>query len=107
MTEQLDYRINHLILPPRLPQKDDTTEENELSLLQFVLDGLQEYAGWTESEESQKWAACAKMLSQMIFVRTNKGFLEPERLQNALKNLCSGGKALHRKAKGICLTLPP
>ncbi|KAG2069011.1 hypothetical protein BDR04DRAFT_722981 [Suillus decipiens] len=58
----LEYIINHVFCPLKLPQASDHTIENDLALSQAVLDAAQAFNDKLPSDEQQLWTSSFKML---------------------------------------------
>ncbi|KAK7434626.1 hypothetical protein VKT23_020092 [Stygiomarasmius scandens] len=71
----LDYTIHHVFMPPKLPQKDDYTAENEEALCQTVHWSAVRYAlsGLLEPEHEQIWSFVVKMLSAITQSQAGEG----------------------------------
>ena len=39
----LDFMIDHVFLPPRLPQKDDSSLQHSLAMIQFMCDSVTQF----------------------------------------------------------------
>jgi hypothetical protein len=80
--------INHIALPPKLPQTEERdTPGIEKSLLRLTENVLSEY----DNRSSAAWKAVSKMLRQSSGVRSGSG-LDAEQLDTALLNMELDGK---------------
>ncbi|KAG1810865.1 uncharacterized protein BJ212DRAFT_1484001 [Suillus subaureus] len=61
----LEYIINHVFCPLKLPQASDHTLENDLALSQAVLDAAQAFNNDLPSDKHQLWASSFKMLQNL------------------------------------------
>jgi hypothetical protein len=61
----LEYIINHVFCPLKLPQASDHTLENDLALSQAVLDAAQAFNDQLPSDKQQLWARSFKMLQNL------------------------------------------
>ncbi|KAG2341478.1 hypothetical protein BDR05DRAFT_1001591 [Suillus weaverae] len=61
----LEYIINHVFCPLKLPQASDHTLENDLALSQVVLDAAQAFSNQLPSDKQQLWASSFKMLQNL------------------------------------------
>ncbi|KAG2038864.1 hypothetical protein BDR03DRAFT_953798 [Suillus americanus] len=61
----LEYIINHVFCPLKLPQASDHTLENDLTLSHAVLDAAQAFNDQLPSDEQQLWASSFKMLQNL------------------------------------------
>ena len=62
----LEYIINHVFLPPKLPQLIDTTTEVEVGLTKLYHDALNSFIGLLPGDEQEKWASLPSMLSILL-----------------------------------------
>ncbi|KAK0456871.1 hypothetical protein EV421DRAFT_1755305 [Armillaria borealis] len=58
----LNYIINHVFLPPILPQEDDRDEKHESGLCSALLECVQRYQSHLDDNGEQKWSHILKML---------------------------------------------
>jgi len=97
--EALAYVIDHVFLPPKLPESDDTEASHERVLLQHVHSTLKAFqqlhhdVGGGVSDRLQGVARCILMVQRMISVRVD-GALDAARLDKELKEMESGGMLL-------------
>lgn len=85
---ELTYTFHHVFLPPRLPQKDDSSFAHDMSLVKGVLEAL---IAFDEHQDSPQLQSCVKMLRCMIDMRDSAALLE-SRLDKALISMESGGR---------------
>ncbi|KAG6871721.1 hypothetical protein C0995_000804, partial [Termitomyces sp. Mi166 len=83
----LEYIINHVCLPPRLPQSDDSSMENDLSLLDFVISNAKVFAG-SMSSDALDWGPIIQMLETLRNLYSasaldKRTLVVPVRAQNA------------------------
>ncbi|ESZ91788.1 hypothetical protein SBOR_7826 [Sclerotinia borealis F-4128] len=83
----LTYVIDHIFLPPKLPQKDDNDFEKDLVLMKECKTSLSLFQAYWPSQEHWRWVACAKMLREMIESRDPCGDMISERLENSLDEM--------------------
>ena len=86
--ETLQYIINHVILPPRLPQEADVqtvSRHAEQELLRLVVDQVNAYDAKSSSGTCEQWGVIEKMLEQWVTLKSTdlmsshtleKGFAE-------------------------------
>ena len=77
--EALNFMVNHVILPPKLPQSDDTGSGYELALIQFVRDHSVAFQINLPAEYQDCWTRITKMLNTWIEVNEH-GSISPEAL---------------------------
>ncbi|EGN92655.1 hypothetical protein SERLA73DRAFT_65475 [Serpula lacrymans var. lacrymans S7.3] len=61
----LDYIINHVFCPPKLPQKDDSSIKHDQELCALVLQCALEFRDVLSREAAFRWDAIIKMLDQL------------------------------------------
>ncbi|KAG8950798.1 hypothetical protein FRC03_012736, partial [Tulasnella sp. 419] len=60
------FIINHVFMPPKLPQEDDVDEENEQALCETVYEAAKEFANYLSEEERTHWNRIRRMLNQFL-----------------------------------------
>ena len=89
--ESLNYIVNHLILPPKLPQQAesiDVIRRAEQALLRLVLDRVKAYGSKSSPSFSEQWRTIEKMLTWWITLNL------PQKLSSkALAEALSGMRA--------------
>ncbi|KAK2765376.1 hypothetical protein FQN54_008222 [Arachnomyces sp. PD_36] len=91
MDKTLVYILNHVFLPPKLPQEDDENLEGSKALLEELLTALVEFRRFSAAQELTLWSACAKMVRNIDELRNGSGGLSTERLGEALNRMTCGG----------------
>lgn len=90
----LRYIINHVFLPPKLPQQDDHDLELDVALLNEVHAGLTGFLSLANAGRIKCWRTCLKMLTSMLVFYNGKTFLEPKILKDKLQQMEVGGTSL-------------
>lgn len=62
----LDYIVNHVFLPPKLPQQNDATPEVEAALTKLIHDTLRSFIGLLPEDIQEEWASLPSMLSILL-----------------------------------------
>ena len=91
MSDDLTYIINHVFLPPKLPQKDDSDVAKDELLLKKLLAALESLKHHIPDTEHSKWNPCIKMVYVMLTLRSHSGGLVADRLEKALREMLDGG----------------
>lgn len=84
------YMLNHVILPPQLPQEDDYDAEHEAVLLDTVLDCLCDFKKYVGSEEVEITDLAIAMMTNLRDTQdTSRGVfsINEKELCKALKTL--------------------
>ena len=89
----LQYLINHVFLPPKLPQQDDSSFENDINLLVACEDAIDRFINHLQSSKHEKLLACRKMILKMHESRNPRGDLSPEKIDEVLKSMSDGGES--------------
>lgn len=90
---QLEYLINHVVFPPKLPQSDDSSKENSAALLDLVLDAVQTYASLHPGHA--KWNAFALTIVECHKVH-RQGLSNIREVLDSLKGISiESGAILH------------
>ncbi|KAF8861161.1 hypothetical protein BDZ45DRAFT_618648 [Acephala macrosclerotiorum] len=85
--EALLYQINHVFLPPELPQKDDTNAFNEKVLMETVISGLKLFRTYFPMNQTYQLDHSIRMMHCMISMRDKNGFLDPIILDEKMRRL--------------------
>jgi hypothetical protein len=90
MAQWLSYIINHVCLPPQLPQKDDSGFEQDVALLIECQAALRSYQTHL-SDESWRWVNCTGMVNNMINIGDSSGDMLPQKVKTSLKEMADSG----------------
>lgn len=85
------YLVNHVFLPPKLPQCDDSGDEQDLVVVQELESALRAYVAHVCPEQDSVWQACIAMVSSMRSFRDASGELVPSEVEGALEKMCERG----------------
>ncbi|KAJ7636920.1 hypothetical protein FB45DRAFT_1056179 [Roridomyces roridus] len=101
-TNQLHYLINHIFLPPELPQKDDASLEANSTLCACILEAGASFSNTLAStEERQGWATVMKMLERLDCDQPST-----ERLAHLMGNMSMGDSlVVHVAAQNAAVIL--
>lgn len=91
MSTELDYIINHVFLPPKLPHKDDNGVEETNALIEMVLAATNLLQDHLPEQERSEWIPCMKMMRNMLELKNKSGHLIAKKLQTALRKMVDGG----------------
>ncbi|KAI4116993.1 MAG: hypothetical protein LQ345_002681 [Seirophora villosa] len=92
--QELLYIVNHVVLPPRLPQQEevpDLTANAERILLDLVLSNAQRFGERCTPERKAPWTAVKSMLARWIATRPHSQFSEPL-LEAVISEMKPGGE---------------
>ncbi|KAH8798597.1 hypothetical protein F5884DRAFT_687263 [Xylogone sp. PMI_703] len=86
----LHYIINHVFLPPKLPQKDDTNVRQEYILLEECEIALNSFQRYASPNEWRKLATCSRMIRKMREMRNLSGELTMDGVGDSLQSMTDG-----------------
>jgi hypothetical protein len=85
-TAEITYLINHVVLPPKLPQADDASAQNESSLIQTIISSLRDFKAHLDKQETQQVQNVLDAVSNLYKSRYTTGSIS----ESSLKLLFSG-----------------
>lgn len=88
----LNYLINHVVLPPKLPQRDDSDVEKEREMVKHCLSALKSFLKLLPEEERLPWISSIKMVSKVLEMRESNGNFSATAFDTSLENLRDGGR---------------
>ncbi|OCK82068.1 hypothetical protein K432DRAFT_424453 [Lepidopterella palustris CBS 459.81] len=86
----LDYIINHVFLPSKLPQCEDYQVTMSNGLLLEFLDALEAYQDHLPPEERALWKPCVKMIQTMYELHDSSVALDAKTLSSKLAAMAYG-----------------
>lgn len=92
MRKGLNYIIDHVFLPSKLPQKDDSNATKGASLAEEVLTALRLLQDHISTQECSEWIPCIKMVNNMLQVRDHYGGLVARKVEITLRGMVDGGR---------------
>lgn len=89
--ETLHYILNHVFLPPKLPQEDDNVQPNlgDIILCQLAYDAAVQFPQYLLGNQHKQWAVVTKMLKNLL--DTTQAF-EKEEIALKIENLGDTGQ---------------
>ncbi|KAB5572265.1 hypothetical protein GE09DRAFT_662607 [Coniochaeta sp. 2T2.1] len=104
--ESLNFMIDHVFLPPRLPQGDDTNPEGSLDMVRLLYNSVLEF--WrAESTSRPAVTPALQMLKRFHETNGSNETLDKQILRDIITNLKSGDIALfhlRRQNAGLLVT---
>lgn len=91
MTIELNYIINHVFLPPKLPQKDDSDVSKTNALIDMMLKASESFQDRIPKHERSEWVPCIKMIRNMRELKDRSGNLIPKNVATALREMLDRG----------------
>jgi hypothetical protein len=88
--EEVKYLVHHTVLPPRLPQTDDSCPSHENALLKTVISTLQSFKGTLESQQpdsAEKAGLVVSMMENLLSCRDSHGSVSESQLASLLHRL--------------------
>lgn len=85
----LEYLLNHVFLPPKLPQEDDADAERDAVLCRLVYNCSSNFCTYLSQHQQENWSTVINMLEALdkITGAFDKGVVAKE-----ISNLNDGGK---------------
>ena len=65
-SEHFSYILNHVFLPPKLPQEDDANGHHDIALCDLVYRASVEFTGFLSRPETQQWSVINQMLKTLL-----------------------------------------
>jgi hypothetical protein len=90
----LKYIINHVFLPPELPQKDDSDFLHGVGLIEELESALSSFQSYLPHHQRSRWSSCIKMVREMLETRDGFGKISTKALEKSLKSMLDGGESL-------------
>lgn len=87
----LEFIINHVFLPPKLLQEDDTDVSKNASLIEHLQAALRLFQAHSPEQERSEWLPCIKMTRNMLELRNHSGGLVAENVKTLLREMTDGG----------------
>ena len=91
MRKDLNYIVDHVFLPSKLPQKDDSNTTKGASLAEEALTALRLLQAQIPTQERSEWIPCIKMVGNMLQTRDHFGGLVAKKVEVALRGMVDGG----------------
>lgn len=85
--DEVDFIINHLFLPPKLPQDDDREVWLEYALLRLVAGATATFAHVVPQEQQLAVRLVAEAISKLIASRDENGAVSFDKLSQAFQSL--------------------
>jgi hypothetical protein len=89
--QALPYIINHVFLPPKLPQEDDSGVDKDSALILECEAALKSFQAHLPSHECRRWAACTRMLRKMLELRDPSGDMIAGKVEETLESMADQG----------------
>jgi hypothetical protein len=88
--QQLQYIVNHIFLPPELPQKDDKNLENDRAMCDVLYTSACSYYASLPSDGQIRWDPIVKMLQNLCNFH-KPDVLYKDLLESAIERMQPGG----------------
>ncbi len=92
--KSLTYIINHVFMPPKLPQANDDSAENDEALCTTAFRCAEEYVAHLPTEKLPAWRSVVSMLSRIreLYVAHNVNVFDAKTVKRLLKTMIPGGE---------------
>ena len=104
-SQDLLYIINHIFLPPKLPQKDDGEGREDVALLLECERAWELFQPHLPFHEGPNWAGCSTMLRKMLELRDASGTMIPDKVEAMLESMSQKGISIRVYSSLICSVL--
>jgi hypothetical protein len=99
----LKYAINHVFLPPKTPQEDDTSIPEEHNLIGLLLESTRQFSQECSTPESQQLQLVIRMLERLLKLKpgldsNDKGAA----MKKVIRELSNGGMYCIHLHLGLC-----
>ncbi|KAJ7574857.1 hypothetical protein C8J56DRAFT_462654 [Mycena floridula] len=74
--DTLEFVVNHVFMPPKLPQEDDSDRVKEIALVQLVLDTARVFSD-TDITDKPEWFQTVEMIENFLLLQDSS--IEPQR----------------------------
>ena len=91
MRKDLNYIIDHVFLPLRLPLEDDSNVAKDASLAEGVLAALRLFQAYIPTQERLEWILRINLVDSMLQIRNHFGGLIAEKVKIFLRGMADGG----------------
>ena len=89
-TSNLWYLFHHVFLPPKLPNGDDRSAEDDIDLLKIVQDSLDDFSCVIGEEHRDVVRGLYRRIDRMRYTRNINGYLDEDRLYEEFKKQITG-----------------
>lgn len=89
---KLKYLIDHVFLPPKLPQDDDSSKSSDAYLLSELLRALEAFTEEHQGPAIAKWRRTVKAIGRLVSLRDPDGHLSAEKIETEMRHLANSGK---------------
>jgi hypothetical protein len=89
MADELHYVVDHVFLPPKLPQEDDSSDSNDAALCDLVCQVAKAYCNDLPASKQGRWAPILKMLDNIHTF--HKSSLSDNQIVSAMQDMQPGG----------------
>ena len=92
-SDTLEYLLNHIFLPIRLPQSDDHDIEKDLAICDQILDHALAFQEFLSPPQSTAWKSIFKMVRTLRKLQSTS-VLDVEELEFSMRDLIPGGMVI-------------
>jgi hypothetical protein len=98
----LDYAINHVFLPPKCPQQDDTDIEQEHNLINSLLQATKIFSAQCSAADAQRLGPVSRMLDRLLEAKPGMAGADKKgAMQKMIRDLKNGGRYI-LEIPGLC-----
>ncbi|KAJ7574865.1 hypothetical protein C8J56DRAFT_977723 [Mycena floridula] len=106
-TDSLHYIVDHIFLPPKLPQGDDSSRDNNVALVQLVLEAAHAYQreDFLNDKDRLAWPPIIDMLKHFLDTQSTEVF-DAKEIQSSIDGMKSRDtRVLFIRAQNAALVL--
>ncbi|KAJ7575497.1 hypothetical protein C8J56DRAFT_974753, partial [Mycena floridula] len=106
-TDSLHYIVDHIFLPPKLPQGDDSSRDNDVALVQLVLEAAYAYQreDFLNDKDRLAWPPIIDMLKHFLDTQSTEVF-DTKEIQSSIDGMKSRDtRVLFIRAQNAALVL--
>lgn len=100
----LSYLINHIFLPPQLPQEDDSDPSSDRALLESIVAGLDAFESTVPAHDKHKVRRVTDSLMLMKNSMAEGGHVDSEKLREAFGRLANSANGIQPLPRGPTAT---
>jgi hypothetical protein len=89
MADGLHYVVDHVFLPPKLPQEDDSSDSNDATLCDMVHKAAEAFCNVLPAHKQGRWTPILKMLDNIHTLHQSS--FRDDQIISAMQDMRPGG----------------
>ena len=94
MTQDIGYLIHHVFLPPKLPQKDDFTDDKQPLLTGTIANAFEEFRRYPPTDTGDSIGRLASAVGHLKLIHDGTSAIDETKLRTALLGLPQNGRSI-------------